>query len=127
MSSQVKQADKKGKSRAFWPLIGFMAALSAGILAWFLKDPVYTWLARGPIPNFPPAGIAPYTMKLLVAAALFTIILGFTGLIIALAVPKNKRRVKEEDLVKERKKALKAKEISRARQREINRQMKSGK
>jgi hypothetical protein len=126
MSSQVKQAEKKGKSKAFWPLIGFMAALSAVILGWFLKDPVYTWLARV-VPGFPPAGIAPATMKLLVAAALFTIVLGLTGLIIALAVPRNPRRVKEQDLVKERKQAIKAKELSRARQREINRQMKSGK
>jgi hypothetical protein len=126
MSSQVKQAEKKGKSRAFWPLIGFMAALSAGILGWFLKDPVYSWLGRV-VSGFPPAGIAPFTMKLLVAAALFTIVLGLTGLIIALAVPRNPRRVKEQDLIKERKQAIKAQNLRRARQREINRQMKSGK
>ncbi len=126
MSSQVKQVEKKGRSRAFWPLIGFMAALSAGILGWFLRDPVYTWLARA-VPGFPPAGIAPATMKLLVAAALFTIVLGLTGLIIALAVPRNPRRVKEQDLIKERKQRIKEQNIKRARQREINRQMKSGK
>jgi hypothetical protein len=126
MSSQVKQAEKKGRSKAYWPLIGFMAAISAGILGWFLKDPVYTWLSRA-VAGFPPAGVAPATMKLLVAVALFTIVLGLTGLIIALFVPKNTRRIKEQDLVKERKQAIKAQNLRRARQRQINRQMKSGK
>lgn len=126
--SQVKQAEKKGKNRAFWPLIGFGLAVSVGILSWFLKDPVYTWLARSPlIPGFPPAGIDPFQMRLLVAAALFTIMLGFAGLIIALAVPKSPSRVREKDLVKERKMVVKQKELKKARQREINRQMKSGK
>ncbi len=128
MSSQVKQADKKRKNKAFWPLIGFMLALSAGVLAWFLKDPVYSWLARSPvIPGFPPAGIDPAQMRLLVAAALFTIMLGFAGLVIALAAPKSAQRVKETDLIKERKMVMKEKELKKARQRELNRQMKSGK
>ena len=126
--SQVKQADKKGKNKGFWPLIGFGLAISAGVLAWFLREPVYNMLARSPaIPNFPPAGIAPDQMKLLVAAALFTIILGFAGLIIAMAAPKSRGRVKEQDLIKERKGVMKAKAIKKARQRELNRQMKSGK
>jgi len=126
MSSQVKQAEKKGKNKAFWPLIGLGAAVSAGILAAALKDPAYTWLART-LPNFPPAGIAIAQLKLLVAVAIFTIILGLTGLIIALAVPRSPRRVKEQDLMKERKLMVKEKELRKARQRELNRQMKSGK
>jgi|FLYN01.1.fsa_nt_gi hypothetical protein len=126
--SQVRQAEKKGKNKAFWPLIGFLLALAAGILAWFLRDPVYDLLARSPaIPNFPPPGIAPAQMKLLVAVALFTIILGLAGLIIALAAPRNPVWVKEKDLMKERSRVVKEKELKKARQREINRQMKSGK
>lgn len=124
--SQIKMAEKKGKNKAFWPLIGFVLAISIGVLAWFIKDPVYTWLANGPIPNFPPPGIAPATMKLLVAAAIFTVLAGVGALIIAMAVPKSTSRVKEQDLVNERKGALKEKELKKARQREINRQMKSG-
>jgi hypothetical protein len=66
-------------------------------------------------------------MRLLVAAALFTIMLGIAGLVIALAAPRSAKRVKETDLIKERKMVVKEKELRRARQRELNRQMKSGK
>jgi hypothetical protein len=124
MSSQIKQAEKK-KNKAFWPLIGFALAVSLGILAYFLKDPVYSWL-NVTVRGFPPAGIAPATMKLVVAGALFLVMGGLVALIISLAVPKDTRQVKTTDLVKERKMKLKDAEIRKRRQQQINRQNRSG-
>ena len=124
MTSQVKQAEKK-KNKAFWPLIGFVLAVALGILAYFLREPVYDWLSDV-VRGFPPPGVAPATMKLIVAGALFLVMGGFVALIISLAVPKDPRRVKNTDLVKERKMKLKDAEIRKRRQQQINRENRSG-
>jgi hypothetical protein len=65
-------------------------------------------------------------MKLIVAGALFLVMGGLVALIISLAVPKDPRRVKNTDLVKERKMKLKDAEIRKRRQQQINRENRSG-
>jgi len=102
--SQVRIAEKKGKSKAFWPIIGLVLAVALGIIAWFIapyvRDFVFT--------RFPNSITAFNTMPdqqqlIIFTAAVFLLLGSLVAMIVAFAVPKDSSRVKDKDLVKEQK------------------------
>jgi uncharacterized protein involved in cysteine biosynthesis len=123
MTSQVTIV-KKRRSRALWPVLGFVLLVALALLAWFLAPGVTDWL-KANLRGFSTRGTDPQTVQLMIAALIFLTLAGVTALIVALFAPKKVLNVKETDLVKERKEAKERRELEKRRQRKINREMKN--
>lgn len=127
--SQIRQAERKQKNKAFWPLIGFVLAVAIGVFAWFIAPDVARFaLAR--LPQLGNAGTVA-SLRPIFAGLVFIVVGGIAALIVALMVstgtPKDPTQVREKDMVKQRTRLVREKEARKRRQRDINRQMKSGK
>jgi hypothetical protein len=105
----------------FWPVIGFVLAVSLIALAYALAPSTLLFLKKN-LKNFPPITDQ---LKLFMTFILFLIFLAVTGFAVAIAMPKKKSAVSEKDMVNERKDMVAAKAARKKRQQDINRQMKS--
>lgn len=112
------------RSRAFWPVIGFVLAVSFAVIAYALGPAAYDFLRRS-LPNFPPPGVPRGQWELILSGIVFVILVMLAALVIALAVPRNRSRVNEKKLVKERELMMREKKAKKVLQREINRQARS--
>jgi len=100
MSSQVKLATR-ARRRWAWPVVGFILAVSLGVLAYVLAPMVIQFL-RSSLRGFDTSGLASTTLRWIFTAILFVIFVTLAGLIVAVAAPKPRGTVKYGDLVKER-------------------------
>lgn len=100
MSSQIKVATR-GRRRWAWPVVGFILAVSLGVIAYMLA-PAAIQLVRTSLRGFDTSGMAPTTLRWIFTAILFVIFLTLAALIVAVAAPKPRNTVKYSDLVKER-------------------------
>ncbi|MGQ9907449.1 MAG: hypothetical protein ACUVS2_01310 [Candidatus Flexifilum sp.] len=100
MSSQVKVAGR-ARRRWAWPVVGFILAVSLGVIAYMLA-PTVIQLLRTNLRGFDTSGMAPTTLRWIFTAILFVIFITLAGLIVAVAAPKPRDTVKYSDLVKER-------------------------
>lgn len=114
----------QSKTRAYWPVIGFVLALSLGVIAWALGPAGYNFLRDNRIVNFAITNISRATWELIISGVLFVVLLMFASLVVAAARPKQKSEVREKDLVKERDKMVREQKAKKVLQREINRKMK---
>ncbi|MCA0453302.1 MAG: hypothetical protein LCI00_04940 [Chloroflexi bacterium] len=112
---------KESRGKAFWPVLGLLLAISAGLLAWVFTNPTIDFLKKN-LRSFPPA--TP-TVTLIVGVILFALLILIFSLLVAIAVPKRKSDVNEAKLVKERSEMVRAKAARKIHQREINRQNKA--
>lgn len=117
---------KETKNTAFWPLLGLLLAVSLGIVAYVAAPGTITMLDNA-LPNFPPAGVDPNTLRLIITAILFVVLILIAGLIVAVSMPKQKDRiiVSEKTLMKERQDMVLEKKARKVRQQQINKQGKS--
>ncbi len=115
----------QSKTRAFWPLIGFILALSLGVLAYALGEPVIQWMATSKIVRgFPSPEVPLITWYWIARGVMFVVLLMFASLIVAASRPRQKSEVRETDLKKEREKMVRQNKARKELQRQINRQMK---
>ncbi len=120
------QSKTSSRRRAFWPVIGFVLAVSLGIIAYALGPAAYDFLRRSPIiPNFPPPGVPRGQWELILSGILFIVMVLLVALVIALAVPRDRSRVNEKKLVKEREMMIREKKAKKILQRQINREARS--
>ena len=117
--SMPKKTPPRG--RAFWPVLGFLLALSSGVLAFIFTDPVIAQLRKS-LRNFP--ATTPM-IRLIVGVILFALIAMIFSLIVAFAVPRKKSAVTEINIAKDRKVMVNAKMARKIKQRDINRQNKA--
>lgn len=106
------------RGKAFWPVVGFLLALSAGVLAYVFTDPTIAAL-RSSLRNFPTPNA---TIRLIVGLILFAILAMLFSLAVAIAVPRKKSAVTEIQIAKNRKVIVNEKAARKIKQREINRQ-----
>ncbi|MDX2138096.1 MAG: hypothetical protein SF123_08365 [Chloroflexota bacterium] len=110
--SQVKVSERR-QSRAAWGVMGFFLAVALGVASWFLA-PVLTDALPRNLQNlleqrFPePAG------QIIVAAAIFVILLSVVGVIVAIFAPKPRATVNDSDMLKDRQ-AMQRDRIARER------------
>lgn len=109
------------RGKAFWPVVGFLLALSAGILAFVFTDPAIAAL-RSSLRNFPAPNA---TIRLIVGIILFAILAMLFSLAVAITVPRKKSAVTEIQVAKNRKVMVNEKAARKIKQREINRQNKA--
>jgi hypothetical protein len=108
------------RGRAFWPVLGFLLALSSAALAFVFTNPLITQL-RHSLRNFPTDPKVP----IIVGVILFAMFAMVFSLIVAIAVPRKKSGVTEIQMTKDRKAMVNQKMARKAKQREINRQGKA--
>ncbi|NWG17027.1 MAG: hypothetical protein HXY41_10360 [Chloroflexi bacterium] len=114
-----------GKNRAFWPLIGFILALSLGVLSWALGPIVIDWMdASNIVRGFPSPEVPRTTWNWIATGVMFVILLMFSSLVVALFRPKQAMDVREKDLAKEREQLRRNIKAKKELQRRINKQMK---
>ena len=111
---------KQPRGKAFWPILGFLLALSSAALAFVFTDPVITQLQKS-LRGFPRDPKVP----IIVGVVLFFLIAMFFSLIVAFAVPRKKSGVTEIQMTKDRKVMVNEKMARKIKQREINRQGKA--
>jgi predicted PurR-regulated permease PerM len=116
--SMPRKTPPRGK--AFWPILGFLLALSSAALAFLFTDPVITALRRS-LRNFPSDPKVP----IIVGVILFALFAMIFSLIVAFAVPRKKSGVTEVQMTKDRKVMVNEKMARKIKQREINRQGKA--
>lgn len=107
----------KEKKRGMWPLYGLLMAIAAGAFAYVIGPeliPVVRNITRG---SFTGQELPPEQMRLAFMAVTFLVLVTIGALIVAIAMPKKKSRVKENDLRKE--KVLVQKEEKRRRARQL--------
>lgn len=107
----------KEKKRGMWPLYGLLMAIAAGAFAYVIGPeliPVVRNITRG---GFTGQELPPEQMRLAFMAVTFLVLVTIGALIVAMAMPKKKSRVKENDLRKE--KVLVQKEEKRRRARQL--------
>jgi uncharacterized membrane protein YhaH (DUF805 family) len=115
----------QSKTRAFWPVIGFVLAVSLGVIAYVLGEPVMQWMKTSRIvPGFPSPDVPMDTWYWIARGVLFVVMLMFASLIVAAARPKQKSEVRETDLKKEREKMVRQNKARKVLQQQINRKMK---
>ncbi|HEX2906938.1 MAG TPA: hypothetical protein VHO69_08765 [Phototrophicaceae bacterium] len=119
-------SDKQSGSRnkAFWPVMGFVMALSFGVLAYALKGVGYDFLRDNHIVRFSITGISRGTWEWVIAGVIFVILAMLSSLIVAAARPKQKSEIREKDIEKEREKMRRDIKAKKELQKRINRQMK---
>lgn len=105
------------RGRAFWPVLGFLLALSAGVLAFVFTDPTIAFLKTKlhPFPN-------DAKVPIIIGVILFALFAMIFSLIVAFAVPRKKSAVTEIQMAKDRKVMVNQKMARKIKQREINRQ-----
>lgn len=108
------------RGKAFWPVLGFLLALSSAVLAFIFTDPVIAQLQKS-LRGFPRDPKVP----IIVGVILFALIAMFFSLIVAFAVPRKKSGVTEIQIAKNRKVMVNEKAARKIKQREINRQNKA--
>jgi predicted PurR-regulated permease PerM len=116
--SMPRKSPPRGKS--FWPVLGFLLALSSAALAFVFTDPVVSALRKS-LRNFPTGA----TVNIIIGVILFVVIGLFFSLIVAFAVPRKKSGVTEVQMTKDRKVMVNEKMARKIKQREINRQGKA--
>jgi hypothetical protein len=116
--TQVKQAERKLK-RSWWPLIGFLLVVSLGVISYFLAPNVIDLTLRA-LPRLSLRGISPEVTRWIFTALTFGILVILVGLFVALFAPRKRTLVNETDLVKEREEMLREQQRTRARQRNVN-------
>ena len=112
---------KKPRRNAYWPVLGLLLALAAGVLA-FLAAPAVNQALDSSLPNYP---TPTPTLNWMVTAVLFIVFVLIGGLVVAVATPKKKAQVTDVMLTKEREKMVHYNKARKVRQREINKQGKS--
>ncbi len=108
------------RGKAFWPILGFLLALSAAALAFVFTDPVIAQLKKS-LRGFP----TDPKVSIIVGVILFTLIAMIFSLIVAFAVPRKKSAVTEIQMAKDRKVMVNQKAARKIKQRDINRQNKA--
>lgn len=114
----------QSKTKAFWPLIGFILLVSLLVIAWALGPTGYDFLSRNRIVNFGITNVARSTWELIISGVLFVVLLMFASLLVAAARPRQKTEVREKDIAKEREKMVRQIKARKELQRQINRKMK---
>ena len=114
-----RKVEPRGK--AFWPVLGFLLALSSGALAWVFTPSVLDFLKKS-LSNFP--RVTP-TISLIVGGIIFVVLALLFSVIVAFAVPRKKSAVTEIQMAKDRNLLVREKAARKVRQREINRQNKA--
>ena len=109
------------RGKAFWPVVGFLLALSAGMLAFVFTDPTIAML-RSSLRNFPTPNA---TIRLIVGIIIFALLAMIFSLIVAVTIPRKKSAVTEVQVAKNRKIMVNEKAARKIKQREINRQNKA--
>ncbi len=112
---------KEPRGKAFWPVLGFLLALSSGALAYVFAPSVLQYL-KGHLTNFPPITT---TVTLIVTGILFMLIAMLFSLVVAFAVPRKKSVVTEIQIAKDRTAMVNEKVARKIKQRDINRQNKA--
>ena len=114
------ETEKKDPLRAFLPIIGLIIMVVVGAVGWFSSPYVLGFL--GPyIPIEMTAQLDEMTLRLLVSAVIFFILIATFSAIYAMFAPKPSKLVTEASLKKERD----AKEQERRRTKARSRKMKS--
>ena len=105
------------RGKVFWPVLGFLLALSSAALAFVFTDPVIVQLKKSlrGFPNDP-------KVPIIVGVILFALIAMTFSLIVAFAVPRKKSAVTEIQMAKSRKAMVNEKAARKIKQRDINRQ-----
>ncbi|MBI1280269.1 MAG: hypothetical protein GC179_19240 [Anaerolineaceae bacterium] len=106
------------RGKAFWPVLGFLLALSSAALALVFTNPLIVELKKSVLRGLPNDPKVP----IIVGVILFFLIAMFFSLIVAFAVPRKKSGVTEIQVAKNRKVMVNEKAARKIRQREINRQ-----
>jgi type III secretory pathway component EscU len=102
--SQVRIADNKKKANPLWPVIGFLLALALGVIAYFLAPSVRDFVfTRFPNSISAFGTTTPENVQWIFTGAVFLLLLCLSGLVVAIAAPKNPVQVKDKDLVKQQK------------------------
>ncbi len=114
----IRKSQPRGK--VFWPVLGFLLALSSAALSFVFTDPVIAALRKS-LRNFPNDA----KVRIIVGVILFALIAMVFSLIVAIAVPRKKSGVTEIQMTKDRKAMVNAKAARKIRQREVNRQGKA--
>jgi len=115
----------KSRTQSFWPIIGLMLILSAGVIAFFLGPAVIDWLDKSnTIKGFPPTGVSSVTLDWIFRGIFFFILVLLSSLIVAAAAPKKKSAVTEVKLFKERQLMVNDKKARKMRQQLMNKQNK---
>lgn len=97
----LKQKETKNPFRAWLPVLGFVLALCAAAIGWYLAPGLIDWVDRQ-APGFDRDILDPLIMQLAFAGFIFFVVVGFAGIVVSAALPKKKSRVVESDLKKER-------------------------
>jgi hypothetical protein len=109
------------RGKAFWPVLGFLLALSSAALAFVFTNPLIVELKKSVLKGLPNDPKVP----IIVGVILFFLIAMFFSLIVAFAVPRKKSVVTEIQIAKNRKLMVNEKAARKIKQREINRQNKA--
>jgi len=116
--SMPRKTPPRGK--AFWPVAGFLLALSSAALAFVFTNPVIDALRKSlrGFPNDP-------KVPIVVGVILFALFAMVFSLLVAITLPRRKSKVTETQMTKDRKAMVNEKMARKIRQREINRQGKA--
>lgn len=107
------------RGKAFWPVLGFLLALSSAVLAFVFTDPVIKSLKGSVLKGLPTNDPK---VPIIIGVILFAIIAMTFSLIVAFAVPRKKSGVTEIQMAKDRKVMVNQKAARKIKQRDINRQ-----
>lgn len=123
--SQVRIVHKK-RSRASWPVIGFILAVALAILAWFIAPPTIDFLKRE-LPQFSTIGLTAIQLRIVVTVILFILMGALVALTIALLSPRHMIEVREDELAKERQGIQRDRRRAKDLQRKVNQELRKGK
>jgi hypothetical protein len=121
MFADHRKQEREQRRKAFWPVMGFLLAVSSAFLAYVLIPGAYS-LLNSSLRNFPPSSP---TIQLIIGLVLFLVFVTIGSLLVALAVPKPKIAVTETSLMKERNQRIREHKARKVRQSMINREGKS--
>ncbi len=117
--SYNKEAEKDRKKGTWMlPATGFILIIALGVVSWFISDPVRDFLDQRLGTD-----LSGQQMQLVIALALFLVLVMFVGLLYAVLIPKRRGDVKDKDIAKERKEMERALLEKKERRRKVKRDM----
>ncbi|PJF39936.1 MAG: hypothetical protein D6737_15600 [Chloroflexi bacterium] len=118
-----KQAAKKGTNKALWPVLGLFMAASLGVISWFTAPTIKTLMVDN-VAKFRGNELPEDQMQALFAGVIFIVLLGITGLLLAVTIPRDKdaKLSSHKQMMKDRKAMIAEREAKKRRRRMVERE-----
>ena len=118
----IKQAERKGASKAMWPVLGLFMILALGAISYVLAPGLISYLAAN-LDGFRGNELPRSQMLLAFSAVIFVILGSVVALLVAITVPRSKSRTKDAHVKEDREKMVKTINAKKKERRRLARDM----